>query len=85
LSFVKKLQQSKAFILFRLKAYVFCGYPEIEFSTDGEKLYNSAMIIDKEGNAIKSYRKHFLYELDKVFNKSHRPGVLKVLNLALLT
>jgi protein N-terminal amidase len=44
----------------RLKCYVFLGYPE---KSDG-LLYNSCMIVDKAGNALPSYRKHFLYEMD---------------------
>jgi len=54
----------------RLKSYVFCGYPEVEKQKDSnkEKYYNAAMIVDREGNALKSYRKSFLFETDKVNN-----------------
>ena len=56
----------------RLNAYVFCGYPEVEKAKDKdnwEKYYNSAMIVDREGNALKSYRKSFLYETDKTWSE----------------
>jgi protein N-terminal amidase len=51
----------------RLKSYVLLGYAEKwkNLETDIEELYNSCMIVDKNGNALPSYRKHFLYELDE--------------------
>jgi protein N-terminal amidase len=47
----------------KFDSYVFCGYPE----KSENNLYNSCMITDRQGNALPSYRKHFLYEMDKTW------------------
>ena len=47
----------------KLNCYVFLGYPE----KCDEVLYNSCMIINRNGEALPSYRKHFLYEMDKTW------------------
>ena len=47
----------------KFDSYVFCGYPE----KSENNLYNSCMITDRQGNALSSYRKHFLYEMDKTW------------------
>lgn len=47
----------------KFSCYVFCGYPEISSNL----LYNSCMITDRNGLALPSYRKHFLYEMDKTW------------------
>jgi len=50
-----------------LKAYVIGGYPEKLTNKEGkEERYNSMYVIDRTGKLIKNYRKHFLYETDKV-------------------
>lgn len=46
----------------RLESYIFLGYPE---KTKDGKLYNSCMIVNKKGEVLPSYHKHFLYEDDK--------------------
>ena len=43
-----------------LNWYVFCGYPE---KLD-DKMYNSQLVVSREGEFIKSYKKTFLYETD---------------------
>ena len=43
-----------------LNWYVFCGYPE---KLD-DKMYNSQLVISREGEFIKSYKKSYLYETD---------------------
>ncbi|CAI2366606.1 unnamed protein product [Moneuplotes crassus] len=47
----------------RLKAYVFCGYPEKE----GTKMYNSQLVVSPEGEFLKSYKKTYLYETDETW------------------
>lgn len=42
---------------------MFCGYPEI----DGDNLYNAQQVINPQGDFVKNYRKHFLYETDKTW------------------
>lgn len=44
----------------RLNCYIICGYAEIE----GEKYYNSAYVINRDGSLLLNYRKHHLYEVD---------------------
>jgi protein N-terminal amidase len=51
----------------KLGCYVFCGYPEKCVENDSECLYNSCMIVDRSGEPLLSYRKHFLYEMDKTW------------------
>ncbi len=52
----------------KLGSYVFAGYPEIVFEENGtEKYYNSAYLIDREGNLLLNYRKKHLYETDKTW------------------
>jgi protein N-terminal amidase len=48
-------------------SYVFCGYPEKSLNKENNvyEYFNSCMIVDREGIALPSYRKHFLYEMDK--------------------
>lgn len=40
-----------------------CGYPEIA----GDKLYNSAIMVDRAGKMHLNYRKKHLYETDKTW------------------
>ena len=47
----------------KFKAYVFAGFPE----KSGPKFYNSMYCLDREGKSIMTYRKTFLYEVDKPF------------------
>ena len=52
----------------RLNCYVFCGYPEKTVDKSNDSVYyNSCMITDRQGKALPSYRKHFLYEMDKTW------------------
>jgi protein N-terminal amidase len=51
----------------KLGCYIFCGYPEKCLETNEAFLYNSCMIVDRKGAALSSYRKHFLYEMDKTW------------------
>lgn len=46
-----------------MKCYVACGYAEI----DGDKLYNSAVVVNREGEAILNVRKKHLFETDKTW------------------
>jgi protein N-terminal amidase len=48
----------------KFDCYVFCGYPE---RTNENIFYNSCMITNRLGEAQPSYRKHFLYEMDKTW------------------
>ena len=48
----------------KLECYIFMGYPE---KTEDNKLYNSCMIINRKGEALPSYHKHFLYKDDKTW------------------
>lgn len=43
------------------------GYPEVEIQNNEEKFFNSAYILDRKGQLILNYRKHFLYETDKTW------------------
>ncbi|KAM3139017.1 hypothetical protein pb186bvf_008828 [Paramecium bursaria] len=45
----------------RLNTYVICGYPE----KDGDKKYNSGILVDRNGQPILNIRKKHLYETDK--------------------
>ena len=56
-----------------LNWYTFWGYPEI----DGDKMYNSQLVVDREGNYIKSYKKTFLYETDETW-ADEGPGFEKL-------
>jgi protein N-terminal amidase len=58
-----------SFLAKRLNSYVFCGYPEKYFNsiTNKYEYYNSCMIVNRNGKASPSYRKHFLYEMDKTW------------------
>lgn len=60
-------------------SYVMIGFPEISPKEGSEHLivdlktliefsnfYNSAYLIDRQGKSIKVFRKHFLYQTDKV-------------------
>lgn len=54
----------------RLGCWVFCGYPEllVEEGEGGKaKTYNSQMVINSQGEFVKSYKKHFLFETDKTW------------------
>ncbi|EGR30676.1 carbon-nitrogen family protein, putative [Ichthyophthirius multifiliis] len=52
----------------RLFSYVFAGYPEIQIQSDNsQKYYNSAYLIDRDGNLIINYRKKHLFESDKTW------------------
>jgi len=54
----------------KLKSYVIVGYPELYFDeTNEEHMYNSAYVIDREGNLILNYRKFYLYDTDKFWAK----------------
>jgi protein N-terminal amidase len=54
----------------KTKAYIMCGYPEKQVAVfSRESLYNSLMVIDRKGNLLHNYRKHFLYETDKKWCK----------------
>jgi predicted amidohydrolase len=46
-----------------LKCYTLCGYAEI----DGDRFYNSAILVDREGKCILNHRKKHLFESDKVW------------------
>lgn len=48
----------------KFECFVFCGYPE---KTKQNTYYNSCMITNRSGEALQSYRKHFLYEMDKTW------------------
>jgi protein N-terminal amidase len=48
-------------------SYVFCGFPEKEENDGSIKYYNSCLIVNRQGIALKSYKKHFLYEMDKTW------------------
>jgi len=57
-------------IAVRLKAYVAFGYIEaVEYKANEYTLYNSAAVIDREGNMIANYRKKHLYYNDKLWAK----------------
>jgi protein N-terminal amidase len=43
------------------------GYPEVELQNNEEKFFNSAYILDRKGQLVLNYRKHFLYETDKTW------------------
>lgn len=47
----------------KLKSYIFCGYPE----QDGDKMFNSQLVVDREGKFVKSYKKAYLYTTDEVW------------------
>ncbi|CAD8053835.1 unnamed protein product [Paramecium primaurelia] len=47
----------------KLKCYVACGYAEV----DGDKLYNSAVVVNREGEAVLNVRKKHLFETDKTW------------------
>jgi protein N-terminal amidase len=32
---------------------------------EGDKMYNSQMVVNANGEFVKSYKKHFLYETDE--------------------
>ncbi len=50
----------------KTNSYIMCGYPElyIDPETNKESFYNSAYVIDRQGNLVLNYRKHYLYETD---------------------
>lgn len=52
-------------IAIRLKSYVAFGYIE----KDGDNLYNSASVLDRNGNLIVNYRKTHLYFNDKLWSQ----------------
>lgn len=47
----------------RLGCYVACGYPERP-QEEGERGWNSALIVSPSGEVVHQYRKTFLYETD---------------------
>jgi protein N-terminal amidase len=54
----------------RLKAYVAFGYIEaVEYQPNEYSLYNSAAVIDRDGDMIANYRKKHLYYNDKLWAK----------------
>ncbi len=48
-------------IALKINSYVIVGYVEKE----GDKLYNSAIVVDRSGKVIGNHRKKLLYESDK--------------------
>lgn len=65
----------------QVESYVMAGYPEIyiEPETNKEHFYNSLYVIDRQGNFMMSYRKHFLYETDETW--SEEGDAFKTVNL----
>lgn len=59
----------------RLNCYVICGYPElfIDPQSKTEIMYNSAYVVDRQGNLLLNYRKHLLYDQD-YFWAAEGPG-----------
>ena len=54
----------------KLGAYVVGGYPEVRKTAKGkEEYYNSMYVIDRKGELLLNYSKHFLFETDKVWAK----------------
>ncbi|KAI9019241.1 carbon-nitrogen hydrolase [Phycomyces nitens] len=49
----------------RLKCFVLAGYPEIAQENGETKYYNSQCCVNRQGELVYTYRKHFLYEVDE--------------------
>ena len=49
----------------RLGCWVFCGYPEKVLEGETYHYYNSQVVVNPQGDFVKSYKKHFLYETDE--------------------
>lgn len=50
------------YLSLKYDCYTLIGYPEKK----EDQLYNSAALFDRSGCLLKNFRKHFLYETDKV-------------------
>ena len=66
--FVEKVGEGPTYqfckeLALQLNSYVACGYPEV----DGDKYYNSAIVVDRKGNLILNHRKKHLFETDKTW------------------
>ncbi|KAG2172045.1 hypothetical protein INT43_001522, partial [Umbelopsis isabellina] len=51
----------------RLNAFVMVGYPQIVSSDNGPLYYNSACLVDRQGNLVTTYQKRFLYQVDEAW------------------
>ncbi|KAI8583925.1 hypothetical protein K450DRAFT_220623 [Umbelopsis ramanniana AG] len=53
----------------RLNAFVMVGYPEVVYDGPDEPpvYYNSACLVDRQGNVVTTYQKTFLYEVDEAW------------------
>ena len=69
--FCSKISKKLNISLYRLNCYVFCGFPEKCVEENKEVYYNSYLITDRDGTALPSYKKTFLYETDKVIFSSN--------------
>lgn len=57
-------------IALRFQCMVICGFPEkVIESSDNVQYYNSVYVMDKEGQLLHVYRKHFLYTTDKAWSQ----------------
>ncbi|CCC67781.1 hypothetical protein NCAS_0A12230 [Naumovozyma castellii] len=73
-------QVSKAF-----NCYTVIGYPErVDDGSDLSVLYNSAAVVNANGNLVFNYRKSFLYETDKEWQCEENPEGFQTFPLSFL-
>ncbi|KAI7870256.1 carbon-nitrogen hydrolase [Spinellus fusiger] len=53
----------------RLQCYVLVGYPEVAQENEATHHYNSQCCVNKKGELVHNYRKHFLFQGDETWAK----------------